>query len=74
MDYEKICEPVRAELGEVNDLILGRLHSSVPLINELATHIIEGGGKRLRPMLVLLGAKACNPAVENDKPLSLQPH
>ncbi len=71
MDYEKICEPVRAELEEVNDLILARLHSSVPLINELAAHIIEGGGKRLRPMLVLLSAKACNYSGEGEKAIEL---
>jgi octaprenyl-diphosphate synthase len=35
------------------------LSSDVALINQLADYIIAGGGKRLRPMLVLLAARAC---------------
>ena len=40
----------------VNALIRQRLASDVVLINQIAEHIIGGGGKRLRPMLVLLAA------------------
>jgi len=42
----------------VNALIRQRLASDVVLINQIAEHIIGGGGKRLRPMLVLLAAQA----------------
>ncbi|MGH8402652.1 MAG: polyprenyl synthetase family protein, partial [Gammaproteobacteria bacterium] len=35
------------------------LRSDVVLINQLSEYIINGGGKRLRPMLVLLAARAC---------------
>jgi octaprenyl-diphosphate synthase len=42
----------------VNTLIRGQLASDVLLINQIGEHIISAGGKRLRPMLVLLSAKA----------------
>ncbi len=43
----------------MNDLIRRRLHSDVVLINQLGYYIVNSGGKRLRPMLVLLAARAC---------------
>ena len=47
------------DLAEVNDVILSRMHSRVPLIPELAGHIIAAGGKRLRPLIVLACARLC---------------
>jgi octaprenyl-diphosphate synthase len=48
------------DLQDVNTLIRNSLHSDVALINQLSHYIINSGGKRLRPMLVLLSANACN--------------
>lgn len=42
----------------VDALIRGRLHSDVVLIRQVAEYIIHSGGKRLRPALVLLTARA----------------
>jgi octaprenyl-diphosphate synthase len=47
-------------LQDVDSLIRNSLHSDVALINQLSHYIINSGGKRLRPMLVLLSANACN--------------
>lgn len=47
-----------ADMDAVNALIRRRLASDVVLINQIAEHIIAAGGKRLRPMLVLLAARA----------------
>jgi octaprenyl-diphosphate synthase len=47
-----------ADMAAVDALIRKRLASDVVLINQIAEHIIGGGGKRLRPMLVLLAAQA----------------
>jgi len=44
----------------VNKLIQKRLQSDVVLVNQLSNYIINSGGKRLRPMLALLMARACN--------------
>jgi octaprenyl-diphosphate synthase len=47
------------DLQEVDTLIRSSLHSDVALIDQLSRYIINSGGKRLRPMLVLLSARAC---------------
>jgi octaprenyl-diphosphate synthase len=48
---------VAADLNQVNSVILARMQSDVPLIPELAGHLIAGGGKRMRPMLTLACAR-----------------
>ena len=45
-------------MAKVDALIRTRLASDVMLVNQVAEHIVGGGGKRLRPMLVLLAAQA----------------
>ncbi len=56
-------EDVRALLGDdwpaVNRLIRESLASDVLLVNQIGHHITSGGGKRLRPLTVLLAARAC---------------
>mgnify|MGYP002073822234 FL=1 len=47
------------DMRAVNALILERMQSSVPLIPQLAGHIVAAGGKRLRPMLTLAAARLC---------------
>ncbi len=49
---------VAEDMRGVNALIRNRLTSEVALINQIAEHIISGGGKRLRPVLVVLAARA----------------
>ncbi len=49
---------VSTDMEAVNRLIRERLASDVVLINQISEHIIAAGGKRLRPMLVLLAARA----------------
>jgi octaprenyl-diphosphate synthase len=55
---ESIRAPIAADMDEVNRVILRRLTSEVVLIRQIAGYIIESGGKRLRPALVLLSANA----------------
>jgi octaprenyl-diphosphate synthase len=58
MDFEAIKALVGDDLKAVNHEISARLRSDVALINQLAGYIINSGGKRLRPLMVLLGSKA----------------
>lgn len=55
-----------ADMLRVNQVITDNLTSQVALINQLSQHIILSGGKRLRPMLVMLAAKACRYQGEDD--------
>jgi len=55
-----------ADMLRVNQVISDNLASEVVLINQLSQHIILSGGKRLRPMLVILAAKACRYQGEDD--------
>jgi octaprenyl-diphosphate synthase len=48
-----------AEMAEVDRVLRESLDSDVALIRQVAEHIIGGGGKRLRPALLLLSARAC---------------
>ncbi|MDP9128013.1 MAG: polyprenyl synthetase family protein, partial [Pseudomonadota bacterium] len=50
---------VAEDMAAVNHLIIQRMESSVPLIPQLAGHIIAAGGKRLRPILTLASARLC---------------
>ena len=56
---DEFRELVLDDWADVNRLIIQRLGSDVALINQVAHHIIHGGGKRLRPLTTLLAARAC---------------
>src|SRR5579859_7387377 len=60
MTLEEIRSLVQADLEAVNRVIRARLKSAVPLVDQIADHIIAGGGKRLRPLLVVLAGRACH--------------
>ena len=55
---ESIRRPVEADLAAVDARILENLDSKVPLIRETGEYLISQGGKRLRPLLALLVARA----------------
>jgi len=59
MNLEEIRALVQTDLESVNRVIRARLKSEVPLVDQIADHIIAGGGKRLRPLLVVLVGRAC---------------
>jgi len=50
---------VAEDIVAVNQLIVQRMESHVPLIPQLAGHIIAAGGKRLRPILTLASSRLC---------------
>ncbi len=61
---------VRDEFEAVNRLIPEQLSSSVPLIEEIGRHIVNAGGKRLRPLIALLAARLCGHEGQ-EKPIRL---
>jgi octaprenyl-diphosphate synthase len=58
IDFAGVRALATDDMREVDALIRHRLSSDVVLINQIAEHIIAGGGKRLRPMLHVLAARA----------------
>jgi octaprenyl-diphosphate synthase len=56
---DALRSPVAEDWADVNRTIVRRLGSDVALVNQVAHHIIHNGGKRLRPLAVLLAARAC---------------
>ena len=65
LTFEEIRSLIEEDLQAVDALILRRLQSDVVLINQLGHYIIGGGGKRIRPVVVLLAARACGTASED---------
>lgn len=59
MDISRLRQPVAEDVKAVDALILRRLQSDVVLIDQIGRYIVKSGGKRLRPLSVLLSARAC---------------
>jgi octaprenyl-diphosphate synthase len=58
MSLAPIQSLIAADMRAVDALVQQRLHSEVALINQISHYIVNSGGKRLRPALVLLSARA----------------
>jgi octaprenyl-diphosphate synthase len=56
---QPLMDMVADDMAAVNRIILDKAVSDVELIPELAHHLIDSGGKRLRPMLTIAAAKLC---------------
>ena len=61
VDIKSIISLVEADMTLVNETIANNLNSDVALINQLGAYIVQAGGKRLRPVALLLAAKATAP-------------
>lgn len=59
-DVDSVFDLCAQEMSEINSLIRNSLDSKVVLIRQIAEYIIGSGGKRLRPMLVVLSSRACS--------------
>lgn len=58
LNFDDVIAPCRADMLAVDQVIHQRLNSDVALVNQLSHYIVNSGGKRLRPLLVLLSAKS----------------
>ncbi|MCG7947819.1 MAG: polyprenyl synthetase family protein, partial [Candidatus Thiodiazotropha taylori] len=59
MDIKALRQLIADDMDAVDKLIIQQLKSDVVLINQIGAYIVHSGGKRLRPMIVLLAARAC---------------
>jgi octaprenyl-diphosphate synthase len=60
MSFESVKQLVADDLREVDRVIREQLASDVVLVNQVAEYIVGSGGKRLRPLVTVIAAKACN--------------
>jgi octaprenyl-diphosphate synthase len=58
MDIKNIQTLAQKDMTAVNDIIYSQINSDVALINQLGVYIVNAGGKRMRPMLTVLAARA----------------
>jgi len=58
MDFKAISELMSEEMSSIDELIIKRLNSDIALVNQLGYYIVNSGGKRMRPMLLVLVARA----------------
>ena len=66
---ENLPDPLDQDMSALDLLVYAQLRSEVSLVTEVAGHIINAGGKRIRPLLVLLTARAFG--YEGDRHLTL---
>jgi octaprenyl-diphosphate synthase len=59
MSFESVKALIAPDQQAVDRVIRNRLASDVVLVNQVAEYIVGSGGKRLRPMVVVITAKAC---------------
>ena len=59
MDFKSIVAVVAEDFAAVDTFIQESLQSQVALVSEVGHYIVQGGGKRLRPLVCLLTARAC---------------
>ena len=62
---------VENDMARVNATIIERMHSDVPLIPQLAGHLVTAGGKRMRPMVSIAGAMMATASPDERSPAIL---
>ncbi|WP_439122853.1 polyprenyl synthetase family protein [Marivita sp.] len=69
--HDRLAEILSDDMAEVNTLIRTRMASEhAPRIPEVTAHLVEAGGKRLRPMLTLAAARMCGYEGDNHVKLA----
>ena len=71
MPSSQLFGPVANDFKAINELIESSLHSRVPLVAEIAAYLVQAGGKRLRPLLVLLAARSCGDSSQHPVKLAV---
>ncbi len=68
MSLSTICLPIQSELRDVETVLSEKVSSPVELVSTAANYILQNGGKRIRPALLLLTAKMLGLKVSNAVP------
>jgi len=65
--FQEVLNNFDADLKKVNEIILSYSIGKSELIQEISTHLINSGGKRIRPILLLISAKLCGSQHEENQ-------
>ncbi len=65
MEYRDVTQDLKKDLARVEKAINENYKSDVPLIPGISSYLMSCGGKRIRPMLTLLGAKLCGREIDD---------
>ena len=69
-EFHDLIDDLSDDLKKIDEIILSFAQGKAPLIQEMSQHLISSGGKRIRPILLILAAKMCatnsNPLAGND--------
>ena len=64
---QKILSAVEADLDDIEKALSDNLNPYLDLVSEVAGHILFSGGKRLRPLLMVLSARMCDYSGDYEK-------
>ena len=70
MQIKDVFSAYKDDLQQVEKCINDNVHSEIKLIPEVAQHLISSGGKRFRPLLLLICARLCGYKGENRFPMA----
>ncbi len=59
LTFEQICQPITHDLQAIEQILLRETAIRYDFVDQAVRHVVEGGGKRLRPILVVLSSQAC---------------
>lgn len=59
MEFNEVTRLFKADLSRVEEAIKKNYESDVPLIPGISGYLMDGGGKRIRPLLTLISTKLC---------------
>jgi octaprenyl-diphosphate synthase len=68
---EQILESVSQDLADIEVALTENLQPHLPLVSQVAKYIMFSGGKRIRPLLMVLSARLCSYKGDYDKTLSV---
>ncbi len=65
-DFNSILRPVADDFAAMDQFIKTGINSKVPLVLSVSSYVVEAGGKRMRPLMSLLAARACGFGLGDD--------
>ena len=67
---DQLIDLIRPDFDALNDLLISQLGSDIDLIEQVSQYLIQSGGKRVRPLVTLMTARALNTQNEHHIPLA----